>query len=64
MSPATDPDKANIVTTKQTYEKVFRATHKPVHAWMFLCIKYISTGKYIDNGQKIRAPRIPNTWLK
>lgn len=64
MSLWVEPMKAKTEITKQIMLKTWRTTHFLVQASIFFCPKYIWNGKYIDIGQKLKAPKTPNTWLK
>jgi len=64
MIPSNDPINPTIVTRKQTKLKILRTIHLLVQAPILFCTKYISTGKYIANGQKFMAPNNPRTELR
>lgn len=64
MSPSSDPMNPTADTRKHAKLKIRRATHLLVQGAIFLCTKYISTGKYTTSGQKFNAPNTPRTSLK
>lgn len=64
ISPSIDPIKPAMVINKQMMLNVLSTIHFLVQGLIFFCTKYISTGKYMANGQKLKAPNTPNTWLK
>jgi len=61
MIPSSDPMRPSSDTRKQIKLKVLKTIHFLDQASIFLCTKYISTGKYIANGQNPKAPSTPRT---
>lgn len=64
MTPPIDPIKATADTTIKTMLKICRTIHFVLQASTFLCFLYISTGKYIANGHRFKAPKRPSISLK
>lgn len=64
MTPATDPINAITDITIRTLLKICRTNHFLLQTCTFLCTMYISTGKYIANGHRFKAPNRPNISLK
>jgi len=62
--PTIDPTKPTTLTRKHTKLNMLRTIHFLLQVATLCCTKYISTGKYMDNGQKIKAPNSPRIWLK
>ena len=60
-SPSIDPTNATILTRKQTTLKPRSKMPFVVQTFIFFWTIYISTGKYIDKGQKPKAPNTPKT---
>uniref|UniRef100_A0A0E0GCF8 ZAC n=2 Tax=Oryza nivara TaxID=4536 RepID=A0A0E0GCF8_ORYNI len=63
-TPTAEPTEAKAPVARQAALKARTASHRGVHGATFFCTRYISTGKWMDSGQKVKAPSSPTTWLK
>uniref|UniRef100_A0A7C8YXM1 Uncharacterized protein n=1 Tax=Opuntia streptacantha TaxID=393608 RepID=A0A7C8YXM1_OPUST len=60
-SPSIDPRKATMLTSKQRALNVLSKTPLVVQTSIFFWTMYISTGKYMAKGQKLKVPSTPST---